>query len=128
MKNLLKKQIDWLWSAIRDRDGWQIVTITDDCALATDGIRMHAINADFVPDTIDGASVGNALEAFSDAPVKAQFAVNPEFLIDALRVFNGSVDIHYVQSENNGIKGVIINSNESDCEVFLMCVEKVDNE
>jgi hypothetical protein len=126
MKNLLKKQLDWLWSAVKNEDKLQIITVTEDCAMATDGARMHLVNADLAPDTVHDADIGGTLEEFSDASVIVLISINPEFLIDALRVFSDIVDIYYVESEN--IKGLVINSDESECEAFLMCIEKVNDE
>lgn len=123
MRNLLKKQIDWLYSAVRGNEKLRILSIQADCAIATDGHRMHIINAPNLPDAVDGTDIASILKVFDEAETVSKIKINPRFLIDALRIFDNqeSVDIDVININLiPGNEGIIINGNDNTA--LIMCV------
>jgi hypothetical protein len=97
---ILKKDIDWLWEAISIHDR-QIIGIFDDSAIATDGMRLHAINIEKLPDEVHGLTREDIIEKSAKlGPVKASFLINPEFLTQALSAFVSPTKIELVGDDD----------------------------
>jgi hypothetical protein len=129
MRNLLKKQIDWLYSAVRGKEELRIFSIMDTCAIATDGHRMHIINAPNLPDVVDGTDIASILKVFDGAETVSKIKINPRFLIDALRIFDNqeSVDIDVININLiPGNEGIIINGDNNTA--LIMCVAETSGE
>jgi hypothetical protein len=125
MKNLPKKDIDWLWKAIRNKLPDDVIAIQDDCAIATDGYRMHTINSLDLPDIINNFHVGDVLKIFDEGEIKTRFVINSQFLIDALSIFQN--EVHIILIQNSNIEGIIVNSDnetDKDKEAFVMCIKR----
>lgn len=94
MKDIKKQTLDWLWSAIDNKENIQIISIQDDCAVATDGYRVHAINRENLPGIIDNLNFFDIFNSISNNSSSiTKFKINPEFLSKALRGFSRTVDI-----------------------------------
>lgn len=123
MIGLLKKQIDWLYRAINDKNdstNMEILSIQDEAAIATDGKRIHAISSNDLSDYVDSANIQAVFDAFDSAKVEVRFVINPRFLADACLGFSGRVNIILVKDE--GFQGVVINSEYSENEAYIMCM------
>jgi hypothetical protein len=125
MRGLIKRQIDWLYKAINDKNdstNMEILSIQDDAAIATDGKRIHAISGNELSNRVDGADIEAVFSVFDNAEVETRFAVNPKFLADACAGFSEQVNIILVRDKD--FRGVIINSDYSDNEAYIMCMLK----
>lgn len=128
MKGLIKRQIDWLYRAINnknDNTNMEILSIQDEGALATDGKRIHAISSDKLSDHVDSANVQAVFDTFDNARMEARFVINPKFLADACLGFSErAVNVILVKDES--FQGVIINSEYSENEAYIMCMALKD--
>lgn len=123
-RDIKKRSLDWLWSAI-STNNMQAIRIGDNSAIATDGIRLHAINADELPDDILSAfSSGTVAELIKKDDINASFFIDPKYLIDALRgfAFSEIVEITITGTAEKQSQRIVI-SNNSENVAVIMCAK-----
>jgi hypothetical protein len=100
--------------------------ISDEAAIATDGMRLHVINVNMLPDKFDGFTRNEVVKKTS-GEVKARFLINPEYLADALKGFSQYVRIEIVG--DNTFWGVKLSDDDSDKIAFIACMkEEIDDD
>ncbi len=120
-KHINENILDWLKSAV----AWgrkQIIFIDENSAIASDGSRAHAINADDLPENIHGIPM---LSLFDNQDLKCSFVINPMFLYEALQIFtqnNSSVKIELIGNDEEETKRIII-SNDENYTAIIMCIK-----
>lgn len=124
-RNIKKHLIDWLWSAINFNET-QIIHIGETSAVATDGIRIHAVNAAELPNKING--IDCISESINNSDLKFEFSINPKYLIDALKGFapseSGIVQIQVVGDIEARSQKVLITNSRSENIAVIMCAKK----
>jgi hypothetical protein len=125
-REISKEDFEWLRSAIKDEWFRQIIHISDEAAIATDGMRLHVINVNRLPDKFDGFTRDDVIEKTS-GEVKAGFLINPEYLADALKGFSQYVRIEIVG--DNTFWSVKLSDDDSDKIAFIACMkEEIDDD
>lgn len=119
---MLKKQIDWLWSAIKVVDKKNIFFMNLDCGIATDTIRMHIVNDKMLPDNIT-KKTDIVLNHVNDLDVESSIVINSEFLIDALKVFNDKTIIEVLR-DKYGNHVLRLYDGRDGNEAIVMCCER----
>ncbi len=131
MKNLLRKQFNWLWDAVKGQNENHIISIQDDCAIATDRYRIHVINRDNLPVMIHGINIGSLLNQYIENKIGIKFYINPIFLRDALKGFDSedqvTIELAKLSEITENIDSLIISSDKTSNEAFIMCMKKEDD-
>lgn len=124
-RDIKKRSLDWLWSAI-STNNMQAIRIGNNSAIATDGIRLHAINANELPDSVLSVLPADAVtKLINKDDINTSFFINPKYLIDALQGFvlsEAIVEITTTGTAEKQSQRIIIN-NDSENVAVIMCAE-----
>lgn len=119
---ILKKDIVWLYRAIDKYGTRQIINISNNAAIATDGFRLHAINPEGLPDAIRDEIINNTIGLQN---IQAEFLINPEYLIKALKGFSSyQIKITIKSDDNRNFWGIEISDSDSDKVAFIACMKE----
>lgn len=127
MKDMERKEIEWLHSAVEWSNGKNLLCIFDESAIATDGCRLHTINPDRLPNELGDMTRDEILEKSVNLDsVRSEFSVNSKYLIDALRPFGHRVKIELVG--NDEFWGIRITDYRTNRVAFIACMKEENND
>jgi hypothetical protein len=124
-REISKRDFKWLYSAIKEEWCKQVIHISDTAAIATNGMKLHAININELPDKFDGLSRDDIFNKIS-GEAQSEFLVNPEYLVDALKGFSDCVKVELVGDDS--FWGIRLSDGDSDKIAFIACMEKEEED
>ena len=103
-----------------------------DFYFSTDGVRMHIVemNDDLSRHTKDrGKDIEAVIKRFQEAELQAEFYINPQHLIDALKGFEDKVCIKLKRDGTLGFETMVeIDSDYTDRKALVMGLGKEDKD